>query len=92
MNVEKMSITLPADMAALIRSRVESGSYATNSEVIREALRMWQDKELEREERLQSIRESLDAAAADPVRLTPQQVRARLDRLHKEALEKERAS
>jgi Arc/MetJ-type ribon-helix-helix transcriptional regulator len=34
MNAKKLSITLPADMAQRIRSRVESGSYGSNSEVI----------------------------------------------------------
>ena len=37
--IERLSITLPADMARLIRAKVEEGSYASNSEVIREAQR-----------------------------------------------------
>ena len=35
---EKLSITLPANLARLVREKVESGAYASNSEVIREAL------------------------------------------------------
>ena len=42
-NVEKISIALPADMATLVRNAVETGDYASSSEVIREALR---DKEV----------------------------------------------
>ena len=40
-NVEKISIALPADMATLVRNAVETGDYASSSEVIREALREW---------------------------------------------------
>ena len=42
---EKLSITLPADMARMVRDKVEGGAYASNSEVIREALRAWQERE-----------------------------------------------
>ena len=38
-NVEKISIALTPEMVALVRDAVESGEYATCSEVIREALR-----------------------------------------------------
>jgi len=39
--VEKISIALPHDMVSLVRDAVESGEYASASEVIREALRAW---------------------------------------------------
>jgi antitoxin ParD1/3/4 len=37
--VEKLSIALTTEQAALVRQVVESGEYASNSEVIRDALR-----------------------------------------------------
>lgn len=40
-NVEKLSIALTQDMAAFVRAAVESGEYASSSEVIRDALRDW---------------------------------------------------
>ena len=40
-NVEKLSIALPPEMANLLREAVESGEYASASEVIRDALRTW---------------------------------------------------
>ncbi|MGH9844936.1 MAG: type II toxin-antitoxin system ParD family antitoxin [Blastocatellia bacterium] len=43
-NVEKLSIALTPDMAAFVRQCVESGEYASSSEVIREALRDWKLK------------------------------------------------
>jgi putative addiction module CopG family antidote len=39
-NAEKLCSTLPAEMARLIRQKVSSGAYRSNSEVIREALRL----------------------------------------------------
>jgi len=42
---EKLSITLPADMVRVIRAKVEGGAYASNSEVIREAMRRWMERE-----------------------------------------------
>jgi antitoxin ParD1/3/4 len=43
-NVEKLSIALTPEMAAVVRQCVESGEYASGSEVIREALRDWKLK------------------------------------------------
>ena len=47
--IERMTITLPADMAGLVKGAVDEGDYASTSEVIREALRDWR---LKRELRL----------------------------------------
>lgn len=43
-NVQKMSIALTTEMAEIVRQCVESGEYASSSEVIREALRDWKMK------------------------------------------------
>jgi putative addiction module CopG family antidote len=37
-------ITLPSDMAAVVRGAVAGGDYASTSEVVREALRDWKMK------------------------------------------------
>jgi antitoxin ParD1/3/4 len=39
--IERLTITLPAEMAGLVKGAVEEGDYASTSEVIREALRDW---------------------------------------------------
>jgi antitoxin ParD1/3/4 len=54
MEFQKFSITLPLEMGRVIDARVSSGGYGSASEVIREALRVW----VQREKRL----EALDAA------------------------------
>lgn len=43
--VEKISIALTPDLAALVRQAVEDGYYASTSEIVREALRDWQKKQ-----------------------------------------------
>ena len=65
-NVQRLSITLPAEMARLIRSKVEQGAYASNSEVIREAMRAWQETETLRSERVAIARAKIAEADADP--------------------------
>ncbi len=65
-NVERLSITLPVEMAKLIRAKVEEGGYASNSEVIREALRAWQVQEQAKDKRLAVIRAKIAEADADP--------------------------
>ncbi len=41
--VRKISIALTEELAADVERAVESGDYASSSEVIREALRAWRD-------------------------------------------------
>lgn len=40
-NLERLTITMSADMAATLRATVEGGEYASTSEIIREAVREW---------------------------------------------------
>jgi antitoxin ParD1/3/4 len=81
---EKLSITLPSSLARLVREKVETGAYASNSEVIREALRNWQDRQ--DQEVLALIRKEIDEAINDPrPRRSPEQVRDRIDRMHQES-------
>jgi antitoxin ParD1/3/4 len=42
--VSKISVALTPVLAALVDQAVESGEYATGSEVIREALREWKQR------------------------------------------------
>lgn len=62
---EKLSITLPREMVRAIKDKVEAGSYASTSEVIREALRVWQRQEEEHEERLAAIRARVQRSLSD---------------------------
>jgi antitoxin ParD1/3/4 len=42
--IEKLSIALTPELATAVRDAVQSGEYASTSEVIREALRAWTHK------------------------------------------------
>ena len=57
---EKLSITLPRAMAQMVRDKVGTGAYSSNSEVIREALRMFQTQENVRVQQLVELREKID--------------------------------
>lgn len=85
MQTETLSISLPRDMAQMLRRTVDTGAYASSSEVIRDALRLWQRREEDRNHRLESVRASLHAAAADPARHNAADVSDHFDRLLAEA-------
>jgi antitoxin ParD1/3/4 len=50
---QQFSITLPDEMAEMVREKVASGEYATESEVIRDGLRTLQSRDRAVEEWLQ---------------------------------------
>ncbi len=55
-NVEKLSIALTPEMAGLVRRAVESGEYASTSEVVREALREWKQRRALRQQDIEELR------------------------------------
>jgi antitoxin ParD1/3/4 len=82
---QQLSITLPTDMAEAIKAKVASGEYATESEVIRDGLRvlMARDRAMEHWLRDQ-VAPAYDTLKADPSRaVSAKQVRARLAAEHK---------
>ena len=68
--VERMTITMPAELAETLRQTVAGGEYASTSEVVREALREWtrrRDAERQDLEALRAaIRAGLDSGPALP--------------------------
>ncbi|MBN9788280.1 type II toxin-antitoxin system ParD family antitoxin [Pseudonocardia sp. TMWB2A] len=46
--VQKISIALTDDLAADVQAAVQSGEFATTSEVMRDALRLWRRERQER--------------------------------------------
>ena len=74
----QMSVTLPLEMADLVRARVASGEYASESEVIREGLRSLAARERAVESWLRDQAVHVhDRLAADPsASMSPDQVRA----------------
>lgn len=69
-NVEKITISLTAEHAGMIEKAVDSGRYGHASEVIRDALRLWEDQEYLRERRRDELRrliqEGIDSGPGRP--------------------------
>ena len=60
-----VNISLTPELGAFLQSRVKSGRYQTTSEVVREALRLLQHQEKEREEGLKQLKAKLQPGAAE---------------------------
>ena len=63
--VEKISIALPPEMVAVVRSAVETGEYASISEVVRDALRDWTQKRRLRQQGIEELRQVWQQAIKD---------------------------
>jgi putative addiction module CopG family antidote len=71
-STQQFSVTLPNEMAALVRAKVASGEYASESEVIRDGLRALNARERAVDSWLrQQALPSYDAYRADPSRGIP---------------------
>lgn len=87
---QQFSITLPNEMAEAVKSKVATGEYATESEVIRDGLRALLARDRAVESWLhEQVGPAYDALKADPSRgVTIDDVRASLAAEHKAALAK----
>ena len=59
--VEKVSVALTPELLESIRYAVDSGDYASSSEVVREAVRDWVGKREERAAKLADLRAAIQA-------------------------------
>lgn len=84
---QQLSITLPNEMADVVKAKVRAGEYATESEVIRDGLRALLARDRAVEDWLhQQVGPAYDALKADPARaVTAERVRARLAAEHAKA-------
>jgi antitoxin ParD1/3/4 len=87
---QQFSITLPNEMADAVKSKVATGEYATESEVIRDGLRALLARDRAVESWLhEQVGPAYDALKANPARaVTIDDVRASLAAEHKAALAK----
>jgi len=63
--VERLTVTMPADMLAVLKSAVDSGDYASTSEVIREAVRDWKMKRALQIQEFTTLKADIDQGLAD---------------------------
>jgi antitoxin ParD1/3/4 len=59
-----VNISITPELDAFIQSRVATGRYQTTSEVVRDALRLLERQETEREEALRQVKAKLRRGAA----------------------------
>jgi antitoxin ParD1/3/4 len=63
--IERITITLTAEMAQTVRGAVQAGEYASSSEIVREALRDWRHKRALQEQELAELRAQVQAGLDD---------------------------
>lgn len=63
--LERLTVTVPSEMAASIRSAVDSGDYASTSEVMWTALRDWKTKRALQLDELAALKADIDRGLAD---------------------------
>ncbi len=87
---QQFSITLPNEMADIVKTKVAAGEYATESEVIRDGLRVLMARDRAMESWLhQTVGPAYDALKSDPMRaVTIKQMKATLAAEHKKATAK----
>ncbi len=79
---EKISITMTPEMMREVRASVAAGEYASTSEALRDAVRLWQRAREEQAERLAAIRARVRRSIEDPrPSLSVEAVRTRLAKL-----------
>ena len=86
---QQFSITLPNEMAAVVKSKVKAGEYATESELIRDGIRALLARDRAVDHWLKDqVGPAYDALKADPTRaVSVDQIKARLRAEHKAATE-----
>jgi antitoxin ParD1/3/4 len=57
--IERITVTMPAEMAATVRAAVDAGAYASTSEIVREALRDWTSKQAADQNALAALRAAI---------------------------------
>jgi antitoxin ParD1/3/4 len=63
---EKISITLTPEMNRMIKQRVEAGDFGSTSELIREALRVWKQRDEEHQQKLAALKARVQKSIDDP--------------------------
>lgn len=84
---EELNITLPRELVATIEEGVRSGEYASASDVVRDAMLVWQQHRDGDAGRLAAIRARIRRSLDDPrPDLDDEAVSERLDALHARTL------
>ena len=82
----QMTVTLTRELEQFVRDQVQGGAFATTSEAVRDAVRVWQRQRLEDAERLDAIRARIRRSLDDPrPSLSLEEVDANLEEMFAQA-------
>jgi antitoxin ParD1/3/4 len=81
--LERLRVMVPAELAEMVRARVEAGEFTSDSELVGEALRLWRERDADLDQAFEEVRTGIQRALADPRRsISDDQVRRGLEELH----------
>ncbi len=63
-NMRTLTVSLTPHQAAMMESAVQSGGYASNSEIVRDALRLWEQREELRRLEITRLRQAYEEGKA----------------------------
>lgn len=63
--MERLTITMPSELAAVVKEAIAGGDYASTSEVVREALRDWRAKRALQQQELAALKADIDKGLAE---------------------------
>ena len=72
-----MNVSLTPELEQYIRAKVDSGRYLSASEVVREALRLLEQKEKRLEELRVEVQKGLDSGRSEPLNMEAIKAKAR---------------
>lgn len=77
--IQKVSVALTSEQIAALKAAVDTGEYATTSEIVREAIRDWQLKRQFRHEDIERLRRLWDEgkASGPPRSIDPEGIKRR---------------
>lgn len=62
--MERVTVALPVTMAEQMRAAVDAGEYATTSEIVRDALRLWESRREFRAREIAALKAAWDTGKA----------------------------
>lgn len=76
--IERLTVAMPAEMAALLHESVDSGEYASASEIVREAVHDWMRRRLDEQAAFAALREAIREGDEDPESIPAHEVFAEM--------------
>ena len=86
--VERITVSLPHEMMSCIKEKVQAGAYASTSDLIRDAMRLWQKNDLDHQLALQAIKGRLKHSVQSGAPIPMDKVFKKLQTQHRKKMGK----